>query len=162
LNVEILAPTEWKILRDVRLRALKDSPSAFVSSYEVEAPWTEVHWRRRFDGALWVVARRGQRIVGLARSVRVQGRPAEERHLESVWVEPGHRKTGVTRALLRFLTEQDPGVREWLVWVLDGNPDARHVYVRLGFVATGERQVLASGRGEERLRLVVQRTGWRV
>jgi GNAT superfamily N-acetyltransferase len=164
LKVEMLTPTEWKTLRDVRLRALKDSPTAFDSSYEIEASWGEAHWRRRFEDARWVVARRGRRIVGLARSVRVQGRPPQERHLESVWVEPGHRGTGVTRALLRSLTEHDPSVREWRVWVLDTNPEARLVYERLGFVATGERQVLpdASGRGEYRLGLVVRQSSWLV
>jgi GNAT superfamily N-acetyltransferase len=155
LDVEVLAADDWMTLRDVRLRALRDSPAAYVSSYEVEQGWSETEWRRGFADALWVVVRRRHRVVGLARSVRVDGRPPDERHLESVWVEPGYRRTGVMRAVLRFLAGREPDVRDWLVWVLTGNADARKVYERLGFVPTGERQPVpdASGRHEERLRL---------
>jgi GNAT superfamily N-acetyltransferase len=157
LSVEVLAADDWNTLRDVRLRALEDSPAAYVSSSGAEASWSETDWRRCFVDARWVVARTGGRIIGLARSARVRGRPADERHLESVWVEPGHRRTGVMRALMRFLTDLEPGVREWLVWVLNDNAEAREVYRRLGFEPTGERQLLPSGRVEERLRLRTQR-----
>jgi len=155
LDVETLADDEWKILRDVRLRALEGSPTAYISSRQTEMAWTEARWRRTFEGALWVVARGRQEIVGLARSVRVERRPAFERHLESVWVEPGHRRTGVLRTLLRYLAELEPEVREWRVWVLTDNVEARAVYERLGFRSTGECQPLddSSGRSEERLGL---------
>ncbi len=153
MDVDVLAADDWRALRDVRLRALKDSPAAYLSSYEAEACWTEMHWRHCFVDAQWVVTRMQGRIVGLARSVRARDRPADERHLESVWVEPGHRGTGVMRALMRFLTHLEPGVQEWLVWVLESNAEARDVYRKLGFEPTGERQLLPSGRVEERLRL---------
>lgn len=155
MDVETLAADDWKTLRDVRLRALEDSPTAYISRRQTELTWTEARWRRSFEGALWVVARGRQEIVGLARSVRVDRRPAFERHLESVWVEPRHRRTGVLRTLLRYLAELEPEVREWRVWVLTGNVEARTVYERLGFESTGERQPLddSSGRSEERLGL---------
>jgi GNAT superfamily N-acetyltransferase len=155
LDFEVLAADDWRILRDVRLLALKDSPGAYISSYEAEASWTEASWRHSFAGALWVVPRSGRRIIGLARSLRVDGRPPDERHLESVWVEPRHRRTGVMRAILRYLTEVEPEVHDWLLWVVDRNVEAREVYERLGFEPTGERQLLTdtSGRTEVRLRL---------
>ena len=109
MDVETLAADDWKILRDVRLRALEDSPTAYISSRQMEIAWTEERWRSSFEGSVWVVARGRQEIVGMARSVRVEYRPAFERHLESVWVEPGHRRTGVLRALLRYLAELEPG-----------------------------------------------------
>lgn len=155
MDVETLAADDWKILRDVRLRALEDSPTAYISSRQMEIAWTEERWRSSFEGSVWVVARGRQEIVGMARSVRVEYRPALERHLESVWVEPGHRRTGVLRALLRYLAELEPDVREWRVWVLTDNVDARTAYERLGFRLTGERQPLndSTGRSEERLSL---------
>jgi GNAT superfamily N-acetyltransferase len=155
LEFQVLAADDWELLRDVRLQALKDSPAAYMSSYETEVTWTEASWRRSFANALWVVPRSRRRIVGLARSLRVDGRPPDERHLEAVWVEPRHRRTGVMRAILRYLTELEPEVHDWLLWVLDHNADAYLVYERLGFEPTGERQLLgdASGRTEVRLRL---------
>ena len=101
----MLAADDWELLRDVRLQALKDSPTAYIYSYDDVSSWTEACWRRSFDDGLWVVPRSGRRIVGLARSLRVDGRPPDERHLESVWVEPRYRRTGVMRAILRHLAE---------------------------------------------------------
>ena len=155
MDVETLAADDWKILRDVRLRALEDSPTAYISSRQTEITWTEARWRRSFEDSVWVVAGSRPEIVGMARSVRVDHRPPFERHLESVWVEPGHRRTGVLRTLLRYLAQLEPAVLEWRVWVLTDNVEARTAYERLGFRSTGERQPLndLSGRSEERLGL---------
>ncbi|MFI5710957.1 GNAT family N-acetyltransferase [Kribbella sp. NPDC051620] len=154
MEFQVLAADDWQLLRDVRLQALKDSPGAYISNYETEASWTEASWRRSFADALWVVLRNSRRIIGLARSLRVDGRPPDERHLEAVWVEPRHRRTGVMRALLVYLTELEPDVHDWLLWVLDHNAEALEAYERLGFEPTGERQQLtdASGRTEVRFR----------
>ncbi len=154
MDVEALAADDWEILRDVRLRALKDSPAAYISTYEEVAGWTEAKWRDRFATAVWVVLRSEQRIIGVASSLRDDERPTE-RHLESVWVEPGHRRTGALRAILQYLVELEPEVGDWLLWVLDGNAEALAVYQRLGFEPTGESQLLndASGRSEVRFRL---------
>jgi L-amino acid N-acyltransferase YncA len=154
LDVDALAADDWAILRDVRLRALKDAPAAYISTYEDVACWTEAQWRDCFATAVWVVLRSDGRIIGVASSLRDDERPTE-RHLESVWVEPGHRRTGALRAILQYLVDLEPDVEDWLLWVLDGNAEALAVYKRLGFEPTGESQLLndASGRAEVRFRL---------
>jgi predicted GNAT family acetyltransferase len=128
LELAILGADDWPIARDVRLRALKDSPSAYIADYEDE-------------------------VIGLASSVRVAVRPPYERHIESVWVDPRYRRNGVLRAVLGQLAAVDPDVTEWRVWVLDTNTIARQVYERLGFYPTGERQLLADGSGRREIRL---------
>ncbi|WP_158307257.1 GNAT family N-acetyltransferase [Kribbella flavida] len=154
MDVEVLAEDDWAVLRQVRLRALDDSPAAFLSSYQAEAAAGEEYWRHRCLAYRWVVARNQHRAVGLVCSVKVLDRPADERHLESIWVDPAHRRQGVLRAMLHHLAELEPEVRSWLVWVLDGNDEARAIYERLGFASTGERQLLSTlGRSEERMRL---------
>jgi ribosomal protein S18 acetylase RimI-like enzyme len=154
LELAVLGADDWPIAREVRLRALKDSPTAYLADYEAEVTVGEDGWRERFTRMRWVVAREEQRVIGLASSVRVAGRPSYERHIESVWVDPRYRRHGVLRAVLGHLSVADPGVTEWRVWVLDTNTVAREVYDRLGFSPTGERQLLpdGSGRGEIRLR----------
>ncbi|MGW7682137.1 GNAT family N-acetyltransferase [Kribbella sp. NPDC054772] len=153
----MLGTEDWPIAREVRLRALKDSPSAYMSEYEDEVIVGEDGWRERFTRMRWVVARHESRIVGLASSVRVAGRPADERHIESVWVDPRYRRTGVLRAILRQLAAADPDVTEWRVWVLDTNTVAQEVYDRLGFCPTGERQPLRDGTGRREIRLRASR-----
>ncbi|MEU8225930.1 GNAT family N-acetyltransferase [Kribbella sp. NPDC048915] len=154
MELALLGADDWPIAREVRLRALKDSPSAYLADYEDEVAVGEDGWRERFTRMRWVVARDAARIIGLASSVRVEGRPPSERHIESVWVDPRYRRTGILRAVLAELAAVEPDVTEWRVWVLDTNTVARAVYERLGFDPTGERQLLAdgSGRFETRLR----------
>jgi ribosomal protein S18 acetylase RimI-like enzyme len=159
LDVELLVPTDWKDLRTVRLRALIDSPSAFLSTHELELGWTEPQWRSTFEQAFWVVARHGAEIVGLARCLRETGGDPHERYVESLWVEPGHRRSGITRMLLQRVLDavRLEAVEKLLLWVLDGNREARVVYERLGFGTTNRRQALPDDpdRSEELLCLDV-------
>ena len=41
LNLDLLAPVDWRMLRAARLKALLDSPDAFTSSYAHESRWEE-------------------------------------------------------------------------------------------------------------------------
>ena len=40
---------DWQALRDIRLEALRDAPSAFGSTYEREVVRGETHWRDRIS-----------------------------------------------------------------------------------------------------------------
>src|SRR5688500_4420006 len=158
LDLHMLTPADWRVLRAARLLALHNSPHAFTATYAREAGWSEPEWRRLFDSATWIVARETQKVVGLARSV---GEPEHAtRHVESIWVAPTHRRRGVLRALLQALAEMERGmgVTDLLLWVLEDNYAAQRAYEALGFEPTGERQPLADfGRYERRLRLVLGR-----
>ncbi|TDU88141.1 ribosomal protein S18 acetylase RimI-like enzyme [Kribbella voronezhensis] len=153
MHVEVLAGDDWKILQEVRLRALKDSPAAFLATGEPS--WGEAEWRTYSREGAWIVTRSGDQVIGILHCIRVDDRPTDERHLESVWVDPDHRRTGVLRTMLQYLAAIEPGVRILMAWILDGNDDARAAYERLGFESTGERQPLTKPRlcVEERLRL---------
>lgn len=160
MHLEPLEPSNWRVLRDVRLAALLDSPHAFTSSHPHESGWGELEWRRMFHASLWIVAREEKHIIGLARSVGEPIHPTV-RHLESIWVAPTHRKRGVCGTLLHRIveTERQGGVTDLLLWVLEENHDAKSAYLALGFKPTGERQFLRIvGQYELRLRLPIGRT----
>ena len=42
-------PADWETWRDLRLRALRDSPSAFGSTYDREATYDKALWRDRLS-----------------------------------------------------------------------------------------------------------------
>jgi ribosomal protein S18 acetylase RimI-like enzyme len=157
LELALLGTDDWQILREVRLRALKDSPTAYISEYQEESAWDEAAWRRRFLQRHWAVAHRAGAIIGLASSVLVDERPPHERHIESVWVDPRYRRTGVLRALLTHLATAEPDVTDWRIWVLDTNDIARNVYARLGFRPTDEQQPLLDDSGRLEIRLALRR-----
>ena len=157
LDIRLLAPADWRILRDIRLRALIDSPRAFTSHYHRERSWSEHEWRQRFRTATWVVALERGVVIGIAGLVN--DHPEEPQHVESIWVAPTHRCRGVSRSLLDMMVEtaRRAGLAELLLWVLEDNLLARHTYSRLGFEWTGERKPIRPGhpRFERRLRLAI-------
>ena len=158
LELRLLRSVDWRVLKEARLRALRDSPHAFISPYDHELRLSEFEWRRKFEAASWVVAQEGEEVVGLAGSVSDPATPWI-RHVESIWVAPTHRRRGVFRALLYALAdiERRIGVTDLLIWVLDDNQEAERAYQTVGFEPTGERQFLpALGRFERRLWLGIR------
>jgi RimJ/RimL family protein N-acetyltransferase len=158
LDVQLLTPADWEVLRSVRLKALRDAPYAFMSSYEREERRDEHAWRQQFEHTTWIVARQAGRAIGLMSSL-AEPTPSDSRHLESIWVDPEHRRCGVFRSLLKLMCDlaRRDGVTRFMVWVLEDNHVAWRVYEKVGFEATGERQFLPNiGRFELRLSLSLQ------
>jgi GNAT superfamily N-acetyltransferase len=157
LGMRLLAPADWQALRTTRLQALTDAPHAFTSSYQLEQGWSEAQWRQLFDTATWILAIEDGAYIGIG-SVTGPARSAA-RHLESLWVAPTHRRSGVLRSLLSVAADSQRrrGVNNLLLWVLEDNICAQMAYLRLGFRATGERQPIARGssRYEKRMRLAI-------
>ena len=157
LDIKLLAPEEWHVLRTIRLRALLDSPHAFMSVYETEAQWARSSGD---NGSLrrtgWSAVESGA-IIGIAGLV--DGYASDGLHVEWTWVDPAHRHRGIFRALLKVLIdlESGNGAYDVALWVLENNSAARTAYARLGFAPTGERQRLSDGRYELRLRLPIMR-----
>jgi GNAT superfamily N-acetyltransferase len=135
-DLKVLTPDDWRMLRTARLAALQDSPHAFTSSYARESKWEDLKWQRSLTTSTWLVARDGQDVIGLAKSVKVRWQPAS-RYVESVWVAPTHRRRGVLGALLYKLAEtcRPIGVTELRLWVLVDNRAAINAYLALRFVA---------------------------
>jgi ribosomal protein S18 acetylase RimI-like enzyme len=89
----------------------------------------------------------------------------ERRYIEAVWVAPEFRRLGVGRRLVRWLIDRErkSGIREILLWVIDGNVYARSFYFRMGFRSTGRIQPVPGGekRTEELLAYVIGSWGFR-
>jgi ribosomal protein S18 acetylase RimI-like enzyme len=155
-DVRRVTPDDWAELRDVRLAALADAPSAFASTYEREVAFDEAEWRRRIVASPWWLARTGDGPVGLVAGYRTDDDGAL-RHLVSMWVHPTARGTGVATALVSAVCAWAvaDGGRVVSLWVADGNDRARRFYERAGFTGTAERQPLPSNPqvGEERMEL---------
>ncbi len=134
-DLKVLTPDDWWLLRTARLAALQDSPHAFTSSYARESKWEDLKWQRSLATSTWIVARDGQNVIGLAKSIKARWRPAS-RYVESVWVAPTHRRRGVLGALFYKLAEtcRPTGVTELRLWVLVDNRAAINAYLALGFV----------------------------
>jgi ribosomal protein S18 acetylase RimI-like enzyme len=140
VDVRRIVANDWRALRALRLRALQDSPQAFLGSLAEETERPEPVWRRLADDRIWLAARLGDEPGGVASVVRHPD--SQECYLESMWVDPRFRRRGVAAALLagaRTIARSE-GRRRLFLWVLDGNTAAARTYEGYGFVVTGNRQ----------------------
>jgi ribosomal protein S18 acetylase RimI-like enzyme len=119
-------------LREIRLRALLDAPSAFTSRYEDAVLLTEDRWESHITGG----GVESQRFVAVAdgRWVGMAGtyRSDEGIELISMWVDPTQRGSGAGRLLVEAVVRsaQAEAIR---LWVIRGNEAARSLYERCGF-----------------------------
>ena len=68
ITVRVLDESEWSVYRDVRLRALAESPGSFTATLAEEADRDEQFWRDRMTQSHRLLAERGpvpQGIVSL-------------------------------------------------------------------------------------------------
>jgi ribosomal protein S18 acetylase RimI-like enzyme len=149
-------PDDWRLWRDLRLLSLRESPSAFGSTYDGEARFTEQTWRERLEdpGTVRLVALLGGRPVGLGGAV--PDGPGRAR-VVSMWVLPEARGRGVVQVLLARLETWAAarGLRLHLD-VTETNERARRSYERYGFRATGEVRPLRPDRTELVERMVLE------
>ena len=154
-----LGPEEWPLLRATRLRALRDTPLAFGSSFDEESPRPDGWWQASASGLAWFVAEedsaaagapeepsgRTGPVVGLA-----AGWPGPEPggcpEVISMWVADRWRGTGVADRLLEAVIDWavSIGAPALCLGVADGNDRARRFYERAGFRATGNSEPLRS------------------
>jgi hypothetical protein len=91
---------DWQALRELRLRALADTPDAFASTLEKEAAFPEQLWRQRARGgpaSVNFIAWEGDAGIGMAAIFAVANAPGRM-HLVAMWVDPRQRRQGVARA----------------------------------------------------------------
>lgn len=135
--IERVGPDRWRDAKAVRLRALADSPGAFLATLEQEQALTDDEWRARLsrpDAATFLA---GPGLGGTATGVRSSGVPGAV-ELVGMWTAPEARGTGVGRSLVdavvRWAAEQ--GARLVVLDVASGNDGAAAFYERCGFVRT--------------------------
>ncbi|MGW6427248.1 GNAT family N-acetyltransferase [Nocardia sp. NPDC055053] len=155
VGIRRLEPDEWAVFREVRLRALRDAPTAFGQTIEQALARTAHDWRDVLRARAQFAATAGTQTVG---TVGVTT-DAARAHLISMWVDPRARGRGVSDLLI------DAAV-SWAVArgcavvrldVTEGNTAAEKLYRRHGFVPTGRRGPVEPGdpRMEFEMRLLL-------
>jgi ribosomal protein S18 acetylase RimI-like enzyme len=156
---------EGAMLRDLRLRALRDDPDAFGSSYQREVDRSGEAWEK------WAVeSAAGQRQclfvaesrsswVGLAGAYTHDSEP-QVRRLFGMWVHPEARAAGIGAGLVDVIVDWsiESGAEEVRLWVVEANDSALGLYLRKGFEETGELQPLPSNPSLTETQMVLRLT----
>jgi GNAT superfamily N-acetyltransferase len=148
--IRIVAAEDAEQLRELRLRALQDSPDAFGSSLDVELAYGDSEWldlARRSQTAADIVvyvAVEDERWLGMAAG-RWYDRERGVAGLWGMWVDPAARGLGLGAQLVDAVHgwAAAQGARVLRLGAVTGEGDPTGFYERLGFARTGETGALS-------------------
>ena len=153
LEVRLLAPKEWLLLKDLRLRALAEAPQAFSTTLAQAQAWTDAEWQARAErfhalppAAAYVALADGHPCglltCYLSEDKDVTGGLVAD--LNAFWVDPAHRGQGVGEALIASVIDwaARQGAPQVQAWVMEDSLRALGFYRKTGFLETGRRQPL--------------------
>jgi len=146
IRIRMAAPADWRSWRDLRLRALADTPDAFgetvaAASQRDDAAWIASTAAQRSRGLL--VAEHDGVAIGMT-VARIAPDSPRTANLYAMWVAPEARRLGVGRALLdaAIRWSRFGGASELALRVTDSNTAAYQLYRDLGFVDMGRTEPL--------------------
>ena len=145
MQVRTLNAGDATAYQNLRLRALRESPTAFSASWADEADRSIADIAARLtpaaDGsACTLAAIIDNELVGYVAFIRpMRAKLAHRAELAGMYVAPEHRRGGVARALLSFVVAhaREHGLRQLKVGVNRSNLAACELYRSAGFVVFG-------------------------
>jgi ribosomal protein S18 acetylase RimI-like enzyme len=150
VTVRVLAEDDWETYRQMRLAALKESPQAFVSTYDEELAYDEDFWRLRMRRSTRLLAARDDQSLGilsLGDALPVDDdsdlQPNERvGELFGMWVDPQGRGTGVAWRLVDAAAVEARVQRRThlMLWVAVDNGRAVAFYSSYGFRPSDSRR----------------------
>ena len=152
-----LGEQEWELLRELRLRALRESPDAFSPLAEDVAREPDDYWRRgarmlASEHARLFVAERDGAAVGLVSATAAAGTG----YIGAMWIDPAARGGGLGRALLGSACAwlRARGCAPLALTVTETNAAAIALYESAGFQLTGESEPLREGSPLRNLKMI--------
>ncbi len=129
---------DWELLREVRMRALADSPEAFIDTVEQAASFPENLWRARATPSRTQACFLCEDGAGMV-SCFVAADPATV-FLVAMWVAPELRGTGQARELVERVVDwaRAHGAAHVALSVEPGNERAARLYEKCGFARTDD------------------------
>lgn len=144
ITLEVVTSENAMVFKSVRLRALKDTPSAFSSTYADESQLTDTEWVKR---AAQRSSKRSRTYLamdtagpcGIVGGFFDQGDSARA-HLVSMWVAPTYRRLGIGAQLVNAIVDwaRAEGARTLRLIVTSNNDGAIEFYQSLGFTITAK------------------------
>lgn len=147
VTVRPFRANEWDLYRDARLRALKEAPNAFGSTYAQSKLLGDGEWQARLDRVqpgrdLPLGAFSAKQVAGMCWT-KIYAEE-ESAHLYQMWVAPSFRGSGIGRRLLDFSIGwvRDLEIETLILGVTEGETPARSLYESVGFSPTGSKERL--------------------
>lgn len=145
LTIRLTCASDWQQLKQVRLAALLDAPTAFAVSHRTAAAYTDAQWQQRAAStstAFWLALRNGHALGMVGATLDDAGRY----NLIAMWVEPAARGNGVAERLVKAVKAQarEHGHGRVYLDVAPENTQAAQFYLKQGFTFIDEFEALES------------------
>ena len=129
---------DLELIKDIRLKSLKESPEAFTSTYDIEIKYDDDWWRNRISRSQYFLAKYNEGYAGISCCISLPEYEDDKRKLVSMWVDPKFRGFGVATLLINDTKEwaKDNNVSEIELDVFEENIEAKRLYEKNGFVMT--------------------------
>jgi ribosomal protein S18 acetylase RimI-like enzyme len=141
-----ITPTLASTYKEVRLRALSDTPSAFGSTYARESQFTDADWLQRAANlctprSIGYLACHQNEYCGIAAAF-LNEQTRQHSELVSMWVAPEHRRTNTGRLLVDAIESwaRSREAHTLQLMVTSSNLAAITFYQHLGFAKTGRTE----------------------
>ena len=160
LEIKLVLPEHWPVLKSVRLRALADAPEAFGTTWAEALAYPEGEWQaraRRFTEtppATGYIAYWNGAPCGMACAYPSEGTP-QAAGLTSFWVAPEARGQGIGDTLVAFIADwaAAAGFAMLEADVVEDNHRAIAFYKRMWFQATGQSEPFRGDPSKQIVRL---------
>jgi len=149
VEVRQLGAEDWAGYKEVRLRALQESPDSFSSTFENESAFADDKWSERLGesgGNTLLVAELDKKVVGVVCGAL----PATDDPFGTIyqmWVDPDYRGNGVGKLLLAHIIQWSVNAKlvGLALTVTTTNTEAVSLYELAGFASVGEPEPLREG-----------------
>ena len=146
-NVHKVISNEWEKLRDIRTRAIIDSPQAFGDTLEKTQARQEDEWRSWATGAnVYAIEDNGKYIATV--TLR-KGSSSSEAVINGVWTDPDYRGKGLSTKLFNevFIQAKKMNLEKLTLMVNVNQVAAYNSYLKLGFITkeTLPNQLMGDG-----------------
>jgi GNAT superfamily N-acetyltransferase len=141
ITVRVLGESEWSRYREIRLRALAESPGSFTATLADEADRDEQFWRDRMTRSQWLLAERGPVAEGIVSLGPYEQEPSAA-EVFGLYVVPEARGKGVAWRLVEAAAAlaTQKGYQQLYYWVGTDNGRAVGFANNFGFRITDYRR----------------------
>jgi RimJ/RimL family protein N-acetyltransferase len=161
ISVRRIRVGEGELFRNLRLASLRDSPSAFSTSYESAVERSPESWREQADGTAegsdraTFLAFFGESPIGLAALYRDKLEPGTGEILQ-LWMAPEHRGTGASIELMDALFDwaDENGLGKIIATVTKNNARALGFFLKYALEPSEEIPPEISPEGSDHVVLV--------
>lgn len=145
MDIRSTETKDWTLLKQVRLAALLDAPTAFGVSYQTAASYSDAQWQERASPGgteFWLAFEGGKTVGMIGAAVSATNRY----NLIGMWVEPAARGSGAATQLVESVKSRalERGYDRVFLDVSPENTRAANFYLKQGFCFIDEWEPLES------------------